>query len=103
MTLPESFADSDAVAFPLEAALVPPGPHPTQAATPSEEAATHPPRRSPTLTWVLDGGGWPWLRVGADLTALLGALVATASLVSADVPMLLPLVPLAIFLFWVGG
>jgi exopolysaccharide biosynthesis polyprenyl glycosylphosphotransferase len=103
MTPPESFAHSDAVAFPLEAALVPPGPRPTQAAAPSEEAATYPVRHSPTLTWLLDGGGWPWLRVGADLTALLGALVAAASVGSADVPRLLPLVPLAIILFWVGG
>jgi exopolysaccharide biosynthesis polyprenyl glycosylphosphotransferase len=103
MTPPESFANSDAIVLPLDPAPMPPGPHSIQAAAPVEEAATRPARHSPTLTSVLDGGGWPWLRVGEDLTALLGALVAAASMEPADVPSLLPLVPLAIMLFWVGG
>jgi len=103
MTPPESFANSDAIVLPLDPASMPPGPHPIQPVAPIEEAATRPVRHSPTLTSVLDGGGWPWLRVGADLTALLGALVTAASVGSAGVPRLLPLVPLAIILFWVGG
>lgn len=55
---------------------------------------------SKTLTWLLDGWAWPWLRAAVDASVL--CAVATDASARTTV-MLLPLVPLAIVVFWLRG
>ncbi|HUZ30194.1 MAG TPA: sugar transferase [Solirubrobacteraceae bacterium] len=59
--------------------------------------------RSPRLTWLFDGAGWPWLRAAADLLALLAAVGATSRLHPGDASRMLPLVPMVLGLFCVRG
>ena len=60
-------------------------------------------RRSPRLTWLFDGAGWPWLRAVADLLALLAAVGVTSRLDPGNASKMLPLVPLVLGLFCARG
>lgn len=76
---------------------------PLRVVRPAEERLAQRSRRySPGLTWLLDGGGWPWLRAGMDFTALLAAVVGTSA-AQGNALRLLPLIPLAMAIFWLRG
>ncbi len=98
MTPPDGVGRAEALAVQLEAprALVAP---PLRALPGEADACTQSARYSPTLSWLLDGSGWPWMRATADLTALLSAVTT----VTPSPLRLLPFVPLAMVLFWLRG
>jgi exopolysaccharide biosynthesis polyprenyl glycosylphosphotransferase len=59
--------------------------------------------RSARLTWLLDGAGWPWIRVEGDILALAAAVAATSRLHPTTAMRMLPLVPLVMVIFWFRG
>ena len=102
MSLSEPLGQSDAVAFPIEATFPSGAPGLGMGPRSNEAVGSTRGRRSATLTWLLDGPGWPWLRALTDLTGLLTAVTLAAGGNDRGLR-LVPVVPSALALFWVGA
>ena len=104
MNPPDGLAHSDSFALPLDAGFVSPGAAPVRVLDEREDLAFGTSsRHSATLTWLLDGDGWALLRTLGDLTALLSAITVAAAGIDEGGLKLVPLVPVAMVLFWIGG
>lgn len=90
---PAVLPDASALALPLRVV------EPLPSAKPAERRYP----RSQRLTWLFDGAGWPWLRAGSDLLALIIGLGITVAIDARQATEVLPVVPLVMVLFWLRG